>query len=572
MSAKGYYVYQDSEGRFFYLDAITQQSSYECPTDGPIYDPKTLELWKNPNTDQTSKKKHGHRRSKSRAEGDGESNNTDPLSIAIKNVEENSTPVIKIPAENGDQKVETDVIVGAVKEDTYANLVPFELDVPESVAEFQPNVEKPPKPTGSFVPTIIEDKTFLPSDISQSIHQFQIQDYAKQFFRQHRTNHVFNRKRVALDALVSFSDELITEPLLEALDKNCTKIALQCFKWILQYTGVSQSKSPAAAAESIVNSLMVNPALRDELYFQLIKQTSHTPSNEFLVKGMELFLIIGTIFPSSRNSENWIKAHLVMMSKHSDLLIASISQFAYIRFSARCACGKPKDQLELNYIKKIPQQVTMSWQTFGASIYEMLWNQRLKEPKLSIPFIIFYMSQFLLRRGAEKTEGIFRLSGNLKRVEEMAAGINDGKDCISAAPLHDIASLFKKWFRDLPDPVVPVNRVVDLLNISEDENRDYIGFACSLPKPHKMILMYLVGFLQQLVKSSSVTKMDSKNMGIVFGPNIVQTSDITEPNQAKKFSTIAIDFLKHLIDNWETSEIYPLKPEYLTQPLPPMNE
>ena len=546
MSSKGYYVYEDQEGRYYFMEATTQECSYEKPTDGPIYDPKTMTLWDLP-------QKKSHQRNKSTT--DVEKN----LSISNQLTKSDPEPKIYDLPSNNEKTIEEDL-----NETSKTDLNQFELDIPEDVLNFQPDTTKIEYGERTQTPNFVEDHTFLPPDISSSIHQFQIHDFARQFFRQHRTNHVFNRKRIALDALVSFSADLITEPLLEALDKNCTKLSLQTFKWILQYTGVIPTKSPILCGENIVNTLLLNPALRDEVYFQLIKQTSHTPSNEFLVKGMELFLILSTIFPSSRNSENWIKAHLSQMSKHPDLLIHSISQFSYIRFSSRCAIGKPKENLEVNYIKKIPQQVSLNWLTFGASIYEMLWNQRLKEPKLPIPFIIYYLSEHILRKGAEKTEGIFRLPGNLKKVDEMANLINDGKECILNSPLNDIASLFKKLFRELPDPVVPVNRVMDILNLFEDDNKDYITFAETLPKPHKMVLKYLVGFLQHLCKFSEITKMDAKNFSIVFGPNILQANDITEHNQAKKFAIISNEFLKILIEKWDTSDIYPLKSEYLS--------
>ena len=548
---KIYYVYFNSDNKPYFVNKAGGDPTYEAPKDGKILDPKTSKEWDPNQTSSETKENEGKDTPEAKEEPKDDEGKGD---------------------DGSDKKDIADIQVSQA----------FELDFPDPIKTFQPPKAspKPSEPKSTPAPTSAADQDIddqdvvktIDSELASKIHEFQIEEYAKKFFREHRRAHTFSKKRIAIEALVSFTDEPLTEPLLQALDKNSAALAPKCFKWILTYTGVIPSKTPASSAQQIVTTLQTNPQLRDEVYFQLIKQTSHTPDNQLLTKGLELFLIIATIFPSTRNSENWIKAHLANLSKHPNIIAASLAQFTYIRFSARCASNRVLEDLEINYVKKIPQQVSMGWQTFGASIYEMMWNQRTKEPKLPIPFIEYYMATFLLKLGAANTEGIFRLPGNLKKVDEMAKGTNNGKDMISGAPLNDIASLFKKWFRDLPNPVVPIDRVPDVFNLYEDGTKDYIGFCNTLPRPHKMVLMYLVGFLQELVKSESKTLMTAKNYAIVFGPNIIQMNDVTEQSQSKKLSDIAIDFLQTLIETWDTSEIYPMKRKYLASPPPDMPE
>jgi len=76
--------------------------------------------------------------------------------------------------------------------------------------------------------------------------------------------------------------------------------------------------------------------------------------------------------------------------------------------------------------------------------------------------------------------------------------------------------------------------------------------------------MYLIGFLQQLVKSESVTLMGPKNLAIVFGPNIVQTQETNEAG-IKLFADIAIELITTLIQQWDTSPMYPLNPAFLKE-------
>ena len=157
---------------------------------------------------------------------------------------------------------------------------------------------------------------------------------------------------------------------------------------------------------------------------------------------------------------------------------------------------------------------------------------------------------------AGNVEGIFRLPGNMRIVNEMVHELNKGKDPLSNAGVHDLASLLKLWFRDLPDPTIPVSMLGALSDTYEKKN--YFEFIATLPPAHYNVLKYLIGFLQQLSTCEAQTKMNAKNYAIVFAPNIVQPKDITEPFQVSRYSDIAIEFMLTLIEKWDTSDIYPL--------------
>ncbi|OHT03055.1 RhoGAP domain containing protein [Tritrichomonas foetus] len=444
--------------------------------------------------------------------------------------------------------------------------VKISLDVPDDVINFNEKDIKMDDPItkrdASFMPCVNGGPAYLPGDLQNDIKKFQITDFARQFFRSHRGNHKFNRKRISVEALTEFSSDQLAEPLLEAIDQKTAKLAISAFKYILYYTGVVACKNNAVYADRLVNLMYSNPALRDEIMFQLIKQTRNNPNPDWLKKTWELFVIVVTVFPSSRNSEEWIKSHLAAESKNSNEVISQYASFAYIRFSARCALGKPMESSnEINMYQKIPNQVHLGRKIFGASLYEQIWNQRRSMMKLPIPFILYHMADILLKKNCENIEGIFRLPGNLRKVDEIADELNQGRDSLISADINDIASLMKKWFRDLPDPVINLSRVDFLENAFEDKN--YLEFVETLPKTHKLTLMFLVGFLQHLAQSEEVTKMNAKNLAIVFGPNIVQIRDTNEPFKIKKFADITIDFMTFLVTSWDTSYIYPLSQEYL---------
>ena len=133
----------------------------------------------------------------------------------------------------------------------------------------------------------------------------------------------------------------------------------------------------------------------------------------------------------------------------------------------------------------------------------------------------------------------------------MAERANLGKDVLTDAALDDIASLMKKWFREMTDLVIP-NQFSDFLTFSIKDGK-CIQFAAALPPVNSMTLAYLVGFLQELATHESETKMGINNLSMVFAPNIVQ------PNDQQPTALIGQQLLIELIQHWDVSSIYPLK-------------
>jgi hypothetical protein len=403
----------------------------------------------------------------------------------------------------------------------------------------------------------------LPGELQDELHKFQIAEYAHQFFRSHRAGKLFSRKKIPVDQLACFQATALSEPLLGALAKNAKKPATDCFKQILAYSGAdpgSKSVGAAAPLNRLVSTAVPMPELRDEIYFQLIKQTRECPLPEVLQRTWELFLVMASIFPSSRNSEVWIKSHLWSCAKGENRAIADIAHFAYIRFNARCHIGKPLDSPTPELCHQFIADRTAGHATFGASIYEQFWNQRATHPKMLVPRIIHEMAEALLAKGAEQSEGIFRLSGNLRKVKEMEQQVNEGKNPIPEAVLNDLASLFKSWFASLPEPLVAEAQLPALK--AAFETRKHLEFVQTLPSPALYTLKYLVGFLQRLVQAQEVTKMTPKNFAIVFAPNLVYSGAITDPQMLTAHGEISQDFIITLIAEWDVRDVYPAPPTF----------
>jgi hypothetical protein len=97
-------------------------------------------------------------------------------------------------------------------------------------------------------------------------------------------------KRLTQDDLLSWSKEPITKPLLRTIDKVLKKEAPEIFKLIQTYMGDKKSKQIASlnTCLELTTKGWSLPSIRDELYLQLIKQTSYNINAESLQRGWEL--------------------------------------------------------------------------------------------------------------------------------------------------------------------------------------------------------------------------------------------------------------------------------------------
>jgi len=577
-----YYRYLNEDVPYYY-NAENEETTYEFPFGCTILDPETLQLAELSENEKQKIQEHDRLNEVIRKSGNGNdhdknSNKDDSLDYLnkprskedrkerrSKTVRITGKPDLSPKHDDSTKKRKHHRNPSVDTESRNINTIsaiapPSILDVPIEVSNFDERSHEKGSDTRkmeSYTPGENGQPPFLPNDIQDDIQKFQIEEYAKQYFKAHRKGHVFNRKVLSLQQLTRFSAEPLKNSLIE-LNKKDEAESIKCFNYILQYTGVVPNKSPKLQSDALSKSLDNFPGIRDEVYFQLIKQTRQNPKLDWEMKTWDLFLLISTIYPSSHNSENWIKSHLARCSQNSNNEIANIAQFTYIRFSTRCAIGKTLEDRPMNFIEKIPQQVNSRFCRFNASIYEHLWYQKKDYATFPIPIIVHRMAESIIEKGAERVDGIFRHPGNMRVVGEMKQDIEQGNDPIPNAQIHDLLSLFKSFFRDLPNPLVPVNVLPYLKNASEDHC--YIKFVQEhLPPAHLTLLGYLVGFLARLAKSAKYTRMTANNIAIVFAPNIVQPEfDYNEPTQVKQFQNISIDFVQFLIENWDVQKYYPL--------------
>jgi hypothetical protein len=409
----------------------------------------------------------------------------------------------------------------------------------------------------------------LPGFMSE-ISRFQSEEYARRYFREHRPSNVFKRRFVELSPGVKFQADPIRMPVLLSNKRSEAKLSISAFRLILKWTGADPAHRKGLCSHSTCRELLKilkdAPELRDEIFCQLVKQTRKCPDPACLSNTWDLFLIVATIFPSSRNSEAFIKSHLAGCAKSGEPRIADFAQFTFIRFSSRCAIGYPLDPVTNDMLRRIPHDPYMNHASFEASIYEQLWTQRTAYPRLAVPHLLFLLSELVLKKGGSTSQGLFRLSGNASVVKEAISAVNRGADPVvtfDQLSLNDCASLFKAWFTSLPERIISIDNFRELKAIY-DTTKNYKTCFDDLLPAQIAVLKFTVGFVRKLATYEAVTRMGLSNFRIIFSSIIVSVPKLDDTTAALAHTTISQEFVGWLLENLDPTGVYPVPPGVLS--------
>jgi len=100
---------------------------------------------------------------------------------------------------------------------------------------------------------------------------------------------------------------------------------------------------------------------------------------------------------------------------------------------------------------------------------------------------------------------------------------------------NTLASVLKLYFRELPEPLIPVNMYKNFLATQQlsDENErvnTIKDLVSQLPNANKALLIRLIVFLALIASKNDINKMTATNLAVVFAPNLFR--DGTNDNYA----------------------------------------
>ena len=196
---------------------------------------------------------------------------------------------------------------------------------------------------------------------------------------------------------------------------------------------------------------------------------------------------------------------------------------------------------------------------FGGRISEMCEDSGDVIPHI-VKECVTYLSFFALRR-----QGLFRVSGVFDDVSALRTVFSTPTNRISLSSLsprpdpHAVATVFKAFFAELADPVIPRDMQENLIQCSDaldqmsvaQQNKLYGMLISKLDVHLRLTLFVTLGFLYAVSRNSEHNLMCATNLGIVFGPNLMRCKGMRDITMAGQVTAHLIDCFPELQNYFE---------------------
>ncbi|XP_051471621.1 T-cell activation Rho GTPase-activating protein [Apus apus] len=152
------------------------------------------------------------------------------------------------------------------------------------------------------------------------------------------------------------------------------------------------------------------------------------------------------------------------------------------------------------------------------------------------------------------TEGIFRKAANEKARKELKEELNKGENVdLKSKSVHLLAVVLKDFLRNIPSKLLSTDLYEKWMQALEkpskqDKIEELKEVADKLPRPNHALLKHLLSLLQHISQNAETNRMDSSNLAICVGPNMLSPeTDSTLPLEVQKEMndkvTVLVEFL-----------------------------
>jgi RhoGAP domain len=156
------------------------------------------------------------------------------------------------------------------------------------------------------------------------------------------------------------------------------------------------------------------------------------------------------------------------------------------------------------------------------------------------------------------SEGVYRKAGSSTNIQKLISALR--KDAFSVQITrgeyneHDVSSALKRFFREMPEPLMG-KFAVSFLSVSEmktdsDKIEAYRELLQRLPTVEYQTLKKLLGHLHFIQAQRDVNKMRAENLAMVFGPTLMQPNAGNNENQYQ-IDSRDCDVVAELIMNYK---------------------
>ncbi|XP_056011649.1 uncharacterized protein LOC125678137 isoform X3 [Ostrea edulis] len=218
--------------------------------------------------------------------------------------------------------------------------------------------------------------------------------------------------------------------------------------------------------------------------------------------------VIGDKIPASVQSMVPINSNIVR--KHGKFL-----SFLRMFFTTR----PPRNQLKQSGIVKE--------RVFGCDLGEHLLNSGH-----DVPLVLKCCSAFIEEMGI--VDGIYRLSGITSNIQKLRLAFDEDRvpdltEEIYLQDIHCISSLLKMYFRELPNPLLTYqlyDKFADAVRDEDNKLWKIHDVVQQLPPPHYRTTEFLMRHLAKVAAFGKETGMHSKNLAIVWAPNLLRSKEL----------------------------------------------
>ncbi|KAK9248787.1 Rho GTPase activation protein, partial [Lipomyces tetrasporus] len=198
---------------------------------------------------------------------------------------------------------------------------------------------------------------------------------------------------------------------------------------------------------------------------------------------------------------------------------------------------KPQDDFQDPNVFGQPLEGTL--QLRGMTVEKRMNSGRLVKYG-PIPLIVAVCGLFLEQNGLH-VQGIFRVSGSVKRVRELQRIFATEPDFghnidWTGYTVHDAASLLRRYLNGLPEPIIPlelydgfrspfIHPLSQTRQFKKHEMNEVIvklhSLIQQLPPGNRQLLLYILDLLELFAKNSKKNMMPASNLAAIFQPCIL---------------------------------------------------
>ncbi|TSL68271.1 Unconventional myosin-IXa [Bagarius yarrelli] len=163
---------------------------------------------------------------------------------------------------------------------------------------------------------------------------------------------------------------------------------------------------------------------------------------------------------------------------------------------------------------------------------------RLTHDDRSVPLVVEKLINYIEMHGLY-TEGIYRKSGSANKIKELKQSLDTDVSSTNLDDynIHVIASVFKQWLRDLPNPLLTFELYEEFLRAmglqdKKEVLRSVYSVIDQLSRTHLNTLERLVFHLVRIALQEETNRMSANALAIVFAPCILRCPDTIDPLQS----------------------------------------